>query len=302
MPPRQNLTLRAVLRVVSPLVRLLVREGVTYPTFAAALKPVFVDAARAELQRQDMRQTASATSLLSGVHRKDLREMAAPARGDHSTSRSTSRSTKGGDVGTRLHLVGQVVARWMSARGWQARGRPRVLPKSGSERSFDALVASISKDVRARAVLDEMLRLGVVRDTPDGLVLSEAALVPREGFDAMSEALAVNLHDHAAAAVANVGEGRNFLDQALYVDEITDASVVMLKREAVKAWQAAFATVMDSAQERFDTDARDALRDTRTRRLRFGVYCYDAPMDEAQPQAAEPKPSAPHDGPGGRNP
>jgi Family of unknown function (DUF6502) len=273
MSTRQDFTLRAVLRVLRPLVRMLVREGVTYPALAAALKPLFVDAAHAELQRQGMRQTASATSLLSGVHRKDLREMAAPA---------TAKRARGADVGARLHLVGQVVARWMSARGWQAKGRPRVLPRSGGTRSFDALVASVSQDVRARAVLDEMLRLGVVQDTADGLALTSAGLVPRAGFDAMSEALAVNLHDHAAAAVANVGEGRNFLDQALYVDEITDASVVVLERDAVQAWRAAFATLMASAQERFDTDARDAPPDARTRRLRFGVYCWNAPMDDVQ--------------------
>jgi hypothetical protein len=281
MSTRQDLTLRAVLRVLRPLVRMLVREGVTYPALAGALKPLFVDAAQAELERQGMRKTASATSLLSGVHRKDLRELAA-ATAERGGKGGRGGKRRGAEVGVRLHLVGQVVARWLSARGWQAQGRPRVLPKSGGTRSFDALVASVSKDVRARAVLDEMLRLGVVQDTADGLVLSGAGLVPREGFDAMSEALAVNLHDHAAAAVANVGEGRNFLDQALYVDEITDASVAMLKREAVQAWRAAFATLMASAQARFDADAREAPAEARTHRLRFGVYCWDAPMDGAQ--------------------
>lgn len=274
MSTRQDLTLRAVLRVLRPLVNMLVREGVTYPALAAALKPLFVDAAHAELDRQGMRKTASAASLLSGVHRKDLRELAAPP-----AQRGKGAKRGGAEAGVRLHLVGQVVARWLTLRGWQLKGRPRVLPKSGGERSFDALVASVSKDVRARAVLDEMLRLGVVQDTADGLVLRGAGLVPREGFDAMSDALALNLHDHAAAAVANASEGRNFLDQALYVDEITDASVVLLRREATQAWRTAFATLMASAQERFDTDARDAPADARTRRLRFGVYCWDAPMD-----------------------
>ena len=130
-----------------------------------------------------------------------------------------------------------------------------------------------------------MLRLGVVQDTAEGLVLGGAGLVPREGFDEMSEALAVNLHDHAAAAVANVSEGRNFLDQALYVDEITDASVAVLRRDAVQAWRAAFATLMPSAQERFDADARDAPPGARTRRLRFGVYCWDEPMDGTQEES-----------------
>ena len=42
----------------------------------------------------------------------------------------------------------------------------RVLPRSADEPapSFDALVASVSRDVRPKAVLDELLRLGVVHD------------------------------------------------------------------------------------------------------------------------------------------
>ena len=282
MSARQDLTLRTVLRVLRPLVRMLVREGVTYPALAAALKPLFVDAAQAELERQGMRQTASATSLLSGVHRKDLRELAAAPAERGKGGKGGKGSKRGGaEVGARLHLVGEVVARWRSARVWQTQGRPRVLPRSGGARSFDALVASVSKDVRARAVLDEMLRLGVIEDTAEGLVLHGDGLVPRHGFDAMSEELALNLHDHAAAAVANVGEGRNFLDQAVYVDEVTDASVAELRAKAVQAWRAAFTTVMTCAQERFDTDARDASPAARSQRLRFGVYCYHAPMDKA---------------------
>jgi len=54
---------------MQPLVRLLIKNGVTYPAFAVALKRVFLDAARAELARQRMPQTDSAVTLLSGVHR-----------------------------------------------------------------------------------------------------------------------------------------------------------------------------------------------------------------------------------------
>ncbi len=279
MRSRQDLALRAVLRVLRPLVRLLVRQGITYPALAAALKPVFVDAARDELGRQQMAPTASALSLLSGVHRKDLRVLSDATR---------ARSDEGA---TRLHLVGQVVARWLAGRGWQARGRPKVLPRSGGARSFDALVDGVSKDVRPKAVLDEMLRLGVVADTPEGLALVDAGLAPRQEFDAMCEALAVNLEDHAAAAAANVGSDgvgdHGFLDQAVYVDEITDASVAVLRGEARTAWQAAFARMMAVAQERFDLDARDAPPLARTRRFRFGVFGYDATMDHGA-QAATP--------------
>jgi hypothetical protein len=283
VPNRQDLALRAVLRVLRPLVRLLLREGVTYPALASALKPVFVDAARDELDRQGMKPTASALSVTSGVHRKDLRAMADPSR------------ARGDDgIALRLHLVAQVVARWLSGRGWHDQGRPKVLPRGDGARSFDALVAGVSRDVRAKAVLDEMLRLGVVTSTPDGIALVDAGLAPRKGFDAMSQALADNLHDHAAAAADNVAGDHNFLDQAIYVDELTEASVSTLRSDAVRAWQDAFARVMPALQARFDIDARDAPPEARTRRLRFGVYCYDAAMDDdVNPASAPAAPGPP---------
>jgi hypothetical protein len=48
-PSQPTLVLDRVLRVLQPLVRLLVRNGVTYTVLAAALKRVFLDAARREL-------------------------------------------------------------------------------------------------------------------------------------------------------------------------------------------------------------------------------------------------------------
>ena len=53
----------------------LLRNGVSYPAFAEVLKSVFVAAAERELERTATAPTQSALSLLSGVHRKDVRQM-----------------------------------------------------------------------------------------------------------------------------------------------------------------------------------------------------------------------------------
>ena len=75
MSSRAQVTLGAVLTVVRPLARLLLRHGVAYPAFAAALKRVFLEAAADELSSRKMPATDSALSLLSGVHRRDIRTM-----------------------------------------------------------------------------------------------------------------------------------------------------------------------------------------------------------------------------------
>lgn len=249
-----------VLRVVRPLVRLLLRHGVTYPAFASALKRVFVDAAHAELDARGMVHTDSAVTLLSGVHRRDVRQLTRGA------------ATTPGTPAPTFGLAAEVVARWMSDPAVEDRALPRNGPAG-----FDALVAAVSSDVRPRAVLDELLRLGVVHEDDEGVHLCQAGFAPRRGLEEMSWLLAANLHDHAAAAVANLEGEANFLEQAVFVEEITADSAAQLQQAAVQAWKQAFRGVMARAQQRFDHDARHATPGERTHRARFGVYFFSDP-------------------------
>jgi hypothetical protein len=90
----------------------------------------------------------------------------------------------------------------------------------------------------------------------------------------MSWLFAQNLHDHAAAAVTNLLGDGNFLEQAVFVDEITAASAERLREVSLQAWKAAFKTVMQEAQQRFDADQAQATPEPCRHRARFGVYFY----------------------------
>lgn len=263
MTSKAHITLNSVLRVMRPLARLLIRQGVSYPSFASALKQVFLEAAQQELADQQMPATDSALSLLSGVHRRDVRNLLRPVE------------TAAADEPAPTSLVAEIVARWMSAPEFSdGQGHARVLPRGAEPGGFDHLVSTVSRDVRARAVLDEMQRLGVVEETPEGIRVLSSSLVPRKDLDKMAELFASNLSDHIAAASLNLQGQANFLEQAVFVDEITEASAAQLQRAAVLAWKQAFKTVMQEAQTRFDEDAAQAAPEDKTHRARFGVYFY----------------------------
>ena len=261
MTSRHTIVERSVLRVMEPLVRLLVRHGITYPAFATALKRVFLDAASAELSARGMAQTDSAVSLLSGVHRRDVRNL---TRAPQRSARATRRN------GAPLSLVGEVVARWLGDAAYQdRRRRPRTLQRA----EFDAMVASVSSDVRGRAMLDELLRLGAVTEGDDGIALSSSGFAPREGFAEMSELFAANLTDHVHAASANLQGEANYLEQAMYLEHITPASVQRLQRVAKRAWSRALPPVLAEAQACSDADGTAKASDA-GHRVRFGVYFY----------------------------
>lgn len=267
-----RLVLDAVLAAVRPLVRLLVRHGVTYPAFAAALKRVFLDAARAELAAKDMPQTDSAVTLLSGVHRRDVRQLA-----------RLTPAAKPPASAEPLSLAAQVVARWMAARprrGAASRAHAALLTRA----DFDALVAGVSSDVRPRAMLDELVRLGVAREGESGIELLADGFAPRQGFAETASLLAANLADHAATAAQNLQGDANFLEQAVFVDQISAASAAQLQAVAVQAWREAFRSVMGEAQARFNADA-SLPEPERSHRARFGVYFHAAEAAEQLPAA-----------------
>jgi hypothetical protein len=243
-------------------VRLMVRHGVTSPAFASALKRVFLRAAQDELRTNHKPLTDSAVSLLSGVHRRDVRNL---------TRLAAPVPPSPGFTG----LASQVVTRWMSQDLYlDAQQVPKVIARGGDEPSFDALVRAVSQDVRPRAVLDELMRLGLAEEADGQVTLLRHGFAPRVGFEEVATLIGNNLRDHLAAAYENLDDGAEFLEQAIFVDEITAESALHLHKVAVQAWRTAFQTVMREAQARFDHDAVHATAAQRNQRARFGVYFY----------------------------
>ncbi len=269
MSTRSDIVLAAVLALFRPLARLLLRHGVAYPAFSVALKQVFLEAAQEELRGAGKKQTDSAVSLLSGVHRRDVRTLTrAPRAGAASQP-------------TPMNMASQVAARWLSQLDClDDEGNPRPLPRAGAVPSFDALVAAISSDIRPRAVLDELLRLGMVDEADGQIRLLVPGFVPRQGFADMAGLLRDNLHDHAAAASQNLDGQRNYLEQSIFVDELTAESAHAVHVAAARAWRQAFRTVMRVAQDRFDHDQTHAEAQQRIHRARFGSYFYAADKND----------------------
>lgn len=277
--------LARALVLLAPVVRLLVRSGVDHTRLAAALKRVFIDEARTELDRRGQKPTHTAVSLLTGLQRKDVRRLVEAAP-DEPVGKAA--------VPT---LPMQVVARWAAdPRFTDDEGTPRALPMRSADDAaptFEGLVRGISKDVHAPAMLDELVRLGLARvDDGHARLLSEA-FVPTREFSQMLDALARNGRDHLAAAVTNVlAEQPAFLEYSLVADELRPESVEALHALARRQWRASYKKAVMAASERIEADRRTGFADAPEMRLRYGVYFYAEPV----PRDAAAGPLPPPDG------
>lgn len=263
--PRGRIALRTAMAMLVPLARWLVRNGVHYASFAPALKPVFVEAAKRELQATGAKITDSSLSVLSGVHRRDIRAFGQQSANDPEPKTPSAAS--------------QVFTRWLTDPGLRdARNKPTVLPKMGGTRSFDNLAREVSSDVHPRTLLAELQRLGLVEVDGDNVRLLVHAFVPQEGFDGRAMLFSANVADHIAAAAHNLtdGEGR-FLEQSVFGSGLAPASVEALGDTARRLWTEAFEKIVREATHRYE---RDRVEPQAQMRMRFGVYYYAEPDDE----------------------
>lgn len=270
--------LSALRRIMRPLVRLMLRKGVTYTMFTDVLKEVFVDVAHREFRLDDKVPTDSRISLLTGVHRKDVRRLRSES--DASSAALPENIT----LGAQLVNVWTRSPPFCSEAG-EALALPR-LASVGGDCSFDALVAKVSTDIRGRVVLDEWLRLGVVRlDDQDRVHLEAQAFVPQKGFDEKAAYFGHNLHDHACAAVHNLsGEGLPFFERSVHYDALTPASVDTL-REAVS--QDGMQTLLAFSRLAAELENTDEPSHGQRQRITVGLYFYSEATDPDSSKAAD---------------
>ncbi|WP_375466291.1 DUF6502 family protein [uncultured Methylobacterium sp.] len=255
-------------RLLRPLVRLFVARGITFPALTNLLRELYVNVAEYDFALPGKEQTDSRVSLLTGIHRKEVRRLRGAGAPVSAVPAVVSRTSR-------------IIARWLADPAFTDRaGRPLPLRRAGDAPSFEALVAGITRDLRPRAVLDEWLDRGLAAlDAEDRIVLAEAAYVPRGGEPQLYY-FGRNLHDHIAASVANiVGEAPRFLERAVHYDGLSPELAARLEARAREIAMEALAQANREAHAACATDPGGSHR------WNFGLYVYA----EAVPPAAAGK-------------
>ena len=255
----------AVKRLMRPVVRLLISKGVGLAAMTELLKDVYVSVAVHDVDSGGKTPTDSRVSVMTGVHRKDVKRLRGAAIEDVPAPRS-------------IGIGAQVVAHWLSSTATtDGNGRPLPLPRTAdSGPSFDALVASVSTDVRPRAVLDDWIRLGVARlDSEGRVVLNQMAFVPQKGLEEKAFYLGRNVADHVAAAAHNVmEEGNPLLERSVHYSGLTHDSAKLLAEAAERTGMQALLALNRMALELAE---KDSGRPGADRRINFGLYFYNGP-------------------------
>ena len=163
-----------------------------------------------------------------------------------------------------------------------ADGQPRPLPRirnDGQEVTFEDLVAGRTTDIRPRVVLDEWLRLGVVRiDDEDRVVLNTDAFVPKAGMEEKFFFFGQNLHDHAAAATDNLLATRGpHFERSLIYEGLNEGAIAEVDQRARLLGMRMLQDLNRVATRLEESDADTAGHRSR---LTCGIYFYSEPISD----------------------
>ncbi len=256
----------AVARLLRPLVRLLLRHGMPYAAFADLAKQAYVESAMEDFRIEGRKPSISRASILTGLTRKEVqRRVAAPTGGRETPAERHNRAVR-------------VLTAWVRDPDFLGPdAAPRALssePDAG-DGGFAALARRHSGDVPARAVLDELLRIGAVRQRDDGLIEPVArGYVPQRSAEDKLRMLGTDVADLVATIEHNIEHGATdpYFQRKVMYDGIPAEVLPTFRR-----WSATFSQALLEKLDRWLATRDDGGAGGPKARVGVGIYYFEEP-------------------------
>ena len=198
--------IRATRRILRPLVRILLRNGITAIAFQELARKVFVDVAYEEFGIEGKPQTLARVSVVTGLNRKEVARL-------HKLEDLTE------DDRVWWNRAGTVLAGWMSDEAFQSNaGYPLDLAFTGESPNFSDLVKKYSGDMYPRSVADELLRLGAIEEVNGCYRMTHRGYAPDADATAMVDIMGMDTSEFIETIDHNI--------QALPDDKLMQVKVL----------------------------------------------------------------------------
>ena len=263
----------AIARILRPLIHILIRNGISYGTFADLAKWLFVDVAKREFAIEGRKQTVSRVSVVTGLNRKEVKRVSELSVPDDQASSE------------RYNRAARVIAGWRRDTAFRGKtGEPDVLPLAGPGVSFQALVKKYSGDMPFRAVLDELVRVGaVVRTDDDRVHLLLRAYLPTGDETMKIHILGTDVAHLIASIQHNLqpDERGPFYQRKVMYDNLP-ADVLPAFRNLSAASAQKLLENLDAWLSDRDRDSGAGVTGTGRNIAGLGIYYFEQPHDEKE--------------------
>lgn len=261
----------AVVRLLKPLIRILLRNGIPFGVFEELARWTYVDVAFQESSLPGRKLTDSRVSIVTGLSRKEvsrLKQIEAP---------------EDKEAATRFNRAARVISGWTrDPRFLDMNGQPAELSMQEEEYSFSELVHSYGGDVPTRAVFDELLRVGAIAATNNGRVkLVQRAYVPDTGLTEKVEILGTDVGDLINTIDHNIeaSTGPKWFQRKVAYDNIPEEAAATFQVESAEQAQKLLEE-FDRFLAAQDRDLNPNKGGTGRKRVGVGIYYFEEEMEK----------------------
>jgi len=261
----------AVLRLLRPLARILMRNGISYGTFADLSKWIFVDVAAKEFALKDRKQSTSRVSVITGLSRREVMRVRKLPRPDITESIE------------KHNRASRVIAAWRREPAFlDTDGKPAVLQMEGEGATFSELVKRFSGNVPPRAVLDELIHVGAVELSAGGKVsLLTRAYIPKDYDSHKINILGTDVQHLLATINHNLQPDQTnpLFQRKVSYDHLPDEVLAKFHGKFSQKAQ----SLLESADKwlaRHDRDVRPSVKGKGRNLAGFGIFFFQKPYSE----------------------
>ncbi len=263
---QQKSLVAAVLRLLRPLARILLRNGVSFSTFSDLAKWTYVDVATKEFGIEGRKQSTSRVSVITGLSRREVMRVRKLPRPD--VTASTERHNR----------AARVIAAWRRESDFlDAKGKPTRLPMEGRGASFSELVKRFSGNVPPRAILDELVHVGAVERRTDGKIgLLTRAYIPK-GIDAHKLNILGTDVQHLISTIdhnLNPDTTEPIFQRKVSYDNLPDEVLPKFRKLFTKSAQALLENADQWLAQR-DQDVTPMVQGIGSNRAGFGIFFFE---------------------------
>ncbi len=218
-----------------PIVRILLRAGMTYAEFERIAKLTFVDVASGEFGKRGRPANVSRVAIITGLSRRAVQQQRAVIN-------SGAWASPGDGEKPFWSPATRVLTAWHRDPEFaEADGTPRPLPRRGEQGSFEALLKRYAGDIPHGAMTSELERVGAIAADGDRVRAVSRSYVSSDQNDEVLNMVGTFLHDFASTVDFNLQLGASekpWFQRIAYTTELKPSALKVLRRLVSRDGQA----------------------------------------------------------------
>lgn len=269
--------LAAFRSLMTPLIRILLRSGITFQEFAGVLKDVYVTNCAREMTLPGRRTTLSRVAIATGLTRREVAKII----------RNEGRTQWG--VGSNAALAASVLEAWHTDPAFLAPyGYPRDLKIDGTDEipTFEDLVRRFTSEVPHEVLVGELVRVGAAQllEGSQFLRVHKRTYIPTDMTAEMIQIFSQAVRRYIETVDYNLGRAKSEekrFDRMVYPDDGLRLVDLEIYQQEIREY---LETVIQEIDQKSATYPRpEKARGEKSIQVGVGIYFYQEEAEIAVP-------------------